>query len=54
MKLQKAWVYEEYGSKEVLKLGNFYYPTPRDNQLLVEVRAAALNPIDVKRRQYGF
>ncbi|KAJ4845544.1 hypothetical protein Tsubulata_021524 [Turnera subulata] len=41
----------EYGPKEVLKLGDFPLPTPQDNQLLVQVRAAALNPIDVKRRQ---
>ncbi|XP_031272611.1 2-methylene-furan-3-one reductase-like [Pistacia vera] len=49
--MQKAWCYEEYGSKEVLKLGEFPLPTPLQNQLLVQVRAAALNPIDSKRRQ---
>lgn len=49
--MQKAWFYEEYGPKEVLKLGDFLIPTPLHNQLLVQVRAAALNPIDFKRRQ---
>lgn len=49
--MQKAWLYEEYGSKEVLKLGNVPFPTPNNNQLLVQVRAASLNPIDFKRRQ---
>ncbi|KAK4267747.1 hypothetical protein QN277_024487 [Acacia crassicarpa] len=50
--MQKAWVYEEYGSVEVLKLiSNFQCPTPQHNQLLVQVRAASLNPIDFKRRQ---
>lgn len=48
--MQKAWFYEEYGPKEVLKLGNFPIPTPQPNELLVQVRAAALNPIDSKRR----
>ncbi|KAK9273014.1 hypothetical protein L1049_017821 [Liquidambar formosana] len=51
MNMQKAWLYEEYGPKEVLKLGDFPVPTPRHDQLLVQVRAAALNPIDFKRRQ---
>ncbi|KAF8413071.1 hypothetical protein HHK36_001047 [Tetracentron sinense] len=51
MKMQKAWLYEEYGPKEVLKLGDFPVPTPRHDQLLVQVQAVALNPIDFKRRQ---
>lgn len=50
-KMQKVWCYEEYGGKEVLKLRDFPIPTPLQNQLLVQVRAAALNPIDYKRRQ---
>ncbi|XP_042511375.1 2-methylene-furan-3-one reductase-like [Macadamia integrifolia] len=50
-KMQKAWLYEEYGPCEVLKVGDFPLPTPQHNQLLVHVRAAALNPIDSKRRQ---
>jgi NADPH:quinone reductase-like Zn-dependent oxidoreductase len=49
--MQKAWFYEEYGPKEALKQGDFPVPTPLHNQLLVQVRAAALNPIDFKRRQ---
>ncbi|XP_054785164.1 2-methylene-furan-3-one reductase-like isoform X2 [Prosopis cineraria] len=49
--MQKAWVYEEHGPVEVLKLTNFHCPAPKENQLLVQVRAAALNPIDFKRRQ---
>ncbi|KAH7653636.1 2-alkenal reductase (NAD(P)(+)) protein, partial [Dioscorea alata] len=50
--MQKAWVYEEYGPKEVLKLGKIPIPTTlEDDQLLVQVRAAALNPIDSKRSQ---
>ncbi|GKD42827.1 2-methylene-furan-3-one reductase, partial [Tanacetum coccineum] len=49
--MQKAWYYEEHGSKEVLKLGYFPIPTPKHDQLLVQVKAAALNPIDFKIRQ---
>uniref|UniRef100_A0A2P2M9Q4 2-methylene-furan-3-one reductase-like n=2 Tax=Rhizophora mucronata TaxID=61149 RepID=A0A2P2M9Q4_RHIMU len=51
MDMQKAWFYEEYGAKEVLKLGEITIPNPSHDQLLVQVRAAALNPIDFKRRQ---
>ncbi|KAK6920242.1 hypothetical protein RJ641_016146, partial [Dillenia turbinata] len=50
-RMQKAWFYKEYGPKEVLQLGEFPIPTPHHNQILVQVRAAALNPIDCKRRQ---
>ncbi|KAK2650513.1 hypothetical protein Ddye_018002 [Dipteronia dyeriana] len=49
--MQKAWFYEEYGPKEVLHIGDFPIPTPQHNQLLIQVRAAALNPIDCKIRQ---
>ncbi|XP_073042406.1 2-methylene-furan-3-one reductase-like [Primulina eburnea] len=48
--MQKAWLYEEYGPKEVLTFGDFPIPTPTKNQLLIKVRAAALNPIDFKLR----
>lgn len=48
--MQKVWFYEEYGPKEVLTFGDFPIPTPSKNQLLIKVRAAALNPIDFKLR----
>lgn len=47
--MQKAWFSEEYGPKEVLKLGNLPIPTPQYNQVLVQVNDAALNRIDFKR-----
>ncbi|PNY00363.1 quinone oxidoreductase [Trifolium pratense] len=49
MKMQKAWFYEEYGPKEVRKLGNLPIPSPLHNQLLVQFHAADLNPIYSKR-----
>ena len=52
MKIQKAWFYEEYGPKEVLKLGNLPISTFHCNQVLVQVHAATLNPIDFQRRQH--
>ncbi|KAL1828533.1 hypothetical protein DCAR_0207767 [Daucus carota subsp. sativus] len=49
--MQKAWIYEEHGPKEVLELREIAVPRLKHNQLLVQVRAAALNPIDSKMRQ---
>jgi NADPH:quinone reductase-like Zn-dependent oxidoreductase len=43
----KAIVHCEYGSPDVLKLEDVEKPVPNDNQVLVKVRAAALNPLDV-------
>ncbi|XP_057980774.1 2-methylene-furan-3-one reductase-like [Malania oleifera] len=47
----KAWVYSEYGnSVDVLKLDSALpLPQVQDDQVLVRVVAAALNPVDFKR-----
>src|SRR5207253_3645385 len=42
----KAIVYCEYGSPDVLKLEEVEKPVPNDDQVLIKVRAAALNFID--------
>jgi NADPH:quinone reductase-like Zn-dependent oxidoreductase len=42
----KAIVYRSYGSAEVLRFEDIPKPVPKDNQILIKVRAAALNPID--------
>lgn len=42
----KGVVNQCYGSPDVLKLEQLAKPTPADDQLLVKVRAAALNPLD--------
>jgi NADPH:quinone reductase-like Zn-dependent oxidoreductase len=46
----KAIVHCEYGSPDVLKLVDVEKPTPTDNQVLVRVRAASVNPLDLTIR----
>ena len=43
----KAIRYCEYGSPDVVKLERVDKPVPNDNQVLVKVRAASLNALDV-------
>ena len=46
----KAILHCEYGGPEVLTLVDVEKPTPTDNQILVRVRAASLNPLDLTIR----
>jgi NADPH:quinone reductase-like Zn-dependent oxidoreductase len=42
----KAVIYCEYGSPDVLQIRDVEKPSPADGEVLVKVRAAALNPLD--------
>lgn len=42
----RAVVYCEYGPPEVLRIENVEKPVPGDDQVLVRVRAAAINPLE--------
>jgi NADPH:quinone reductase-like Zn-dependent oxidoreductase len=46
----KAIVHCEYGSPDVLRLEEIEKPVPNDNQVLVRVRAASVNPLDLTIR----
>ena len=46
----KAVRIEGYGNEEVMALAGVERPAPGDNELLVKVRAAAVNPVDWKIR----
>src|SRR5438128_4836299 len=44
--VMKGIVYCDYGSPDVLKLEDIEKPAPGDDQVLVRVRAASVNPLD--------
>src|SRR6185369_11897627 len=46
MKLMKAIVYHDYGSPDVLQCEEIEKPTPGDDEVLIKVRAASVNPFD--------
>ena len=46
MNLMKAIVYSEYGSPDVLELQEIDKPVVNDDDVLVRVRAASVNPLD--------
>jgi len=49
--LMKAVVLREYGGPEVLKLEEVPRPEPKDDEVLVRVIAASVNPVDAYARQ---
>jgi NADPH:quinone reductase-like Zn-dependent oxidoreductase len=56
MKLMKAIVYHNYGSPDVLKCEEIEKPAARDDEVLIKVRAASVNPLDwrlMKGRPYS-
>ena len=45
----KAAIYHEYGSPDVVRIEEIDQPVPAEDQVLVEVRAASVNPLDWHR-----
>ncbi|QNI31507.1 NAD(P)-dependent alcohol dehydrogenase [Alloacidobacterium dinghuense] len=49
----KAIVYRDYGSPDVLRCEEIEKPIPGDNEVLIRVRAASVNPLDWKLMKGG-
>jgi len=47
----KAVVYDRYGPPGVLRIGEVERPAPRDDELLVRIRAATVNRLDCHTRE---
>ncbi len=50
----KAVVYTRYGSPDVLQLKEIEKPAPRDNEVLIRVRAAEVTKGDCELRSFNF
>ena len=52
--MSKVFVFTTYGGPEGQQLTEREAPTPRAGEIAIEVRAAGVNPADVKRREGAF
>jgi NADPH:quinone reductase-like Zn-dependent oxidoreductase len=48
----KAILWKEYGSADLLQVGEVAKPIPKDNELLVKVKAASVTPGDCELRRF--
>jgi NADPH:quinone reductase-like Zn-dependent oxidoreductase len=46
----KAWAIEKYGDNSVVKLMDFPIPSIGENEVLIQIKAASINPVDFKIR----
>jgi NADPH:quinone reductase-like Zn-dependent oxidoreductase len=49
----KAAVYDRYGPPDVVQIRDVEKPVPRDNEVLIRVRAASVNPLDAGTMKGG-
>jgi NADPH:quinone reductase-like Zn-dependent oxidoreductase len=49
----KAIIYQGFGSPDILRFAEIDKPTPKDNEVLIKVRAASVNPLDWKLMKGG-
>ena len=52
--LMRAIVYSQGASADVLKLEEIDKPLPADDEVLIKIRAAALNPLDYHFLRHTF
>lgn len=52
--MMKAFIVDRYGKKRALQLAEMPTPEPRDDEVLVQVHAAGVNPLDSKIRDGAF
>ena len=50
----KAAVYTRYGSLDLVQIMDVEKPVPKDNEVLIKVRAASVNPLDYHLLNHPF
>ena len=50
----KAFILDRYGKNRALRLGDMPEPEVRDHDVLIDIHAAGLNPLDAKIRDGEF